>query len=375
MVIDDTRRRLLAAGLLALASNTGGAALFNAGKSRNDSAPQFAALALLGAWRTDDTDYVGTWSAADGTRGSALPARCHGVVLDPFDSGTAIVVARRPGQYILRLDVRSLGSVVSREVEMDRVFEGHAAFSADGKTLYTTESDLASGQGLIGVRDAATLAKRAEFASHGMGPHALLLEPEGDLLIANGGILTLPETGRTKLNLDGMDPSLVRLDAAGGQLRGQWRLPDSHLSIRHLARAENGRVGIALQAEHSKPDERANAPLFALFDGTALQVGDKQKGIELGGYGADVACLSNSAGAWFAVSCTRAGLVAWWDNSGRCQGVVPMREAGALVRCDDTLIAAGEQGKLARVTPLGLMVLGSAPASVRWDNHLSLLSG
>jgi hypothetical protein len=227
---------------------------------------------------------------------------------------------------------------------------------------------------LIGVRDTDTLAKRAEFASRGVGPHALLVEPNGDLLIANGGILTLPETGRTKRNLDRMDPSLVRLDAAGGQLRGQWRLPDSQLSIRHLARAENGRVGIALQAEHSKPAERATAPLFALFDGTALQLGETPKGIELAGYGADVACLSNSAGASFAVSCTRAGVVAWWDADGRYKGSVPWRGAGALGRCGDALIATGERGKLARVTPVDLSVVGSAPASFHWDNHLTLLS-
>ena len=136
MAIDHTRRRLLAAALLTLASGSAGAALFNTAKSRNDSATQFAALALLGAWQADDTDYVGTWTAADGARGLALPARCHGVLLDPLNAGTAIVVARRPGQYILRLNIRFLRSVVSCEAEMDRAFEGHAAFSADGKTLF-----------------------------------------------------------------------------------------------------------------------------------------------------------------------------------------------------------------------------------------------
>jgi hypothetical protein len=79
-------------------------------------------------------------------------------------------------------------------------------------------------------------------------------------------------------------------------------------------------------------------------------------------------------GAWFAVSCTRAGLVAWWDADGVYRGVIPWPGAGRWC-ADKALIAAGEQGKLARVTPFDLSVLGSAPAFFHWDNHLTLLSG
>jgi uncharacterized protein len=377
MAIDHTRRKLLAAALLAAgASRPSVAALVNAPRPRRQPIAEVEAPTLLAAWHARRGDHAGTWSAARGAHGLVLPARSHGLLPDPLNAGQAIAVARRPGQYILRFNVQSpLRATIVREPEIDRVFEGHAAFSADGQTLYSSESDLDSGHGLIGVRDAATLAKRGEFATHGIGPHALLVDTDGSLLVANGGILTLPETGRSKRNIEQMDPSLVRLAAGDGQLLGQWRLPDSRLSIRHLARGESGVVGIALQAEHVEPQRRANASLFALFDGSALRLGNKRAEIDLGGYGGDIACLSTPEGAWFAVSCTRAGLIAWWDAAdGSFTGVVPWHGGGALLRCGNAVVAAGEQGKLARVTPFDVALLGSAPASFHWDNHLALLS-
>jgi hypothetical protein len=193
-----------------------------------------------------------------------LPARSHGLLLDPLDSSQAIAVARRPGEYILRFNVRSLRTTILREPEFDRVFEGHAAFSADGQTLYSSESDRDSGQGLVGVRDSVTLAKRGEFATHGIGPHALLVDDDGSLLVANGGILTLPETGRIKRNIERMDPSLVRLAAADGQLLGQWRLPTRNSAFVILPAAKTAPWG--LPCRPSMASRRGGqAPACSLF--------------------------------------------------------------------------------------------------------------
>ncbi|MGM3052558.1 DUF1513 domain-containing protein, partial [Bacillus cereus group sp. BC306] len=82
--------------------------------------------------------------------------------------------------------------------------------------LYTTETDLEDAQGLIGVRDAITLEKIAEWRTGGMDPHQLLLDADGTLMVANGGIPTQSETGRRKLQLDHMDSSIARLLPAEG---------------------------------------------------------------------------------------------------------------------------------------------------------------
>ena len=92
---------------------------------------------------------------------------------------------------------------------------------------------------MVGVRHARTLEKLAEWPTHGIDAHELIWDlhsPGGPtLLVANGGVPTAPETGRSKRDLHRMDSSLVRLDATTGRLMGQWRLQDPRLSLRHLA--------------------------------------------------------------------------------------------------------------------------------------------
>lgn len=285
-----------------------------------------------------------------GTRGATLriesaldlPGRAHGLLQDT--AGRLLAVARRPGDWLLRWDP-ARGTTQWQWIEPDRAFTGHVIASADGRRLYTPETDLASGHGLIGVRDAVSLAKLAEWPTHGADPHALLLDSESRLVVANGGIETRPETGRRKLAPGRMDPSLVRLDPQDGELLGQWRLPDARLSIRHLAWARPSAagvplLGIALQAEHEDTGRRAAAPTLALFDGSTLRVAESGHAAHddqpLGGYGGDIAALGDG----FAVSCARAagGGVALWSADGRWRGFVPLAEACALA---PTAAAAG----------------------------------
>ncbi|MFZ4650992.1 MAG: DUF1513 domain-containing protein [Rubrivivax sp.] len=68
-----------------------------------------------------------------------------------------------------------------------RTFYGHGAVSADARWLLSTESE-PDGRGVIGVRDASTLAYQGEFPSHGLRPHDCHLIDEGRVLaVANGG--------------------------------------------------------------------------------------------------------------------------------------------------------------------------------------------
>jgi hypothetical protein len=176
-------------------------------------------------------------------------------------SGSVLSVARRPGDWLLRWDEQGR-ALTWRWIEPGRAFAGHMLASADGATVYTTEIDLETGAGLIGVRDGATLAKRDEWSSHGIDPHQLLWDATrpGAFIVANGGVPTRPETGRIKHALDRMDSSLVRLDGASGRRLCQWRLSDPRLSLRHLA--WNGtRLGVALQAEHDNPADKLSAPV------------------------------------------------------------------------------------------------------------------
>lgn len=299
-----------------------------------------------------------------------VPTRAHGLLLEP--GGTILTVARRPGDWLLRWD-RTGRAITWRWIEPRRAFAGHVLASADGGTLYTTEMDLDNGTGLIGVRDAATLEKRAEWPTQGIDPHQLLWDAghAGSLIVANGGIPTRPETGRVKRDLDRMDSSLVRLDAATGELLGQWRLDDRRLSMRHLAwntaKANHPVLGVALQAEHDVPEEKAGAPVLALFDGLGLRTASAPQA--LAGYGGDIAAL----GTHIAVSCPRIQGVALFSMDGDWLKVVPLDEACALASSPQQIVAGGS------LHVLGLQPADAAHANdmgappIRLDNHWIVL--
>ena len=338
-----------------------------------------APLRLAAAWQTEARESQlgvlaarGEDFAIESTLG--LPGRAHGLMQEA--AGCVLAVARRPGDWLLRWDP-ARGSEQWQWIESDRAFTGHVIASADGRRLYTPETDLASGQGLVGVRDAASLEKLAEWPTHGCDPHALLLDAQGRLVVANGGIETRPETGRRKLAPGRMDPSLVRLDARDGALLGQWRLPDPRLSIRHLAWAQRSAgaaplLGIALQAEHEDAATRATAPTLALFDGDALRLAQPghaaSPDVPLAGYGGDIAALGDG----FAVSCPRAagGGVALWEADGRWRGFVPLAEACALAPDRDARAAVWLGGRHAAMPcDRGAAFRARALPGLALDNH------
>jgi hypothetical protein len=312
----------------------------------------------------DPPRYVaGLWSPHTAVRaqhGLALPARAHQVLALPPAPGSrrplALAVARRPGEYLLRFDPVRRQALQWHTMEEDRYLAGHAVLSPDASALFTTETDAATGQGLVVERDPSTLQKRREFASGGIGPHAVLLEPGSDpahdtLLVANGGILNLPETGRRKLNLGRMDSNLARIHLRTGAVLATYRLDDPDTSLRHLARAPDGTVGVALQAEHATPGARHSAPALALLDGSGLRAVPMPMPIgpnslaTWDGYAGDIAVVNG----YFWVSAPHAGLLMRWTAQGTNPVVAVHPGAGAL---------AAHQGQLA--------VGGTQEA---WDNH------
>lgn len=337
-------------------------------------APAWAGLAtrsgerihLAATWQAGHGYQLGVLEYAEGLAiRSALdiPTRAHGLLREP--AGTLLAVARRPGDWLLRWD-RAGRAIKWRWIEPRRAFAGHLLASDDGRALYTSELDLDSGTGLIGVRDASTLEKQDEWPSHGLDPHMLVRDEQhpGALMVANGGIPTQPETGRVKRELHRMDSSLVRLDAATGALLGQWRLPDPRLSLRHLAwNWLNGKpvLGIALQAEHDEAPARTRAPVLALFEGDSPRTVDAP--VSLAGYGGAIAPL----GEGFAVGCPRGQAVAVFGAEG-FRSLIRLDEACPLATAHDRLYAGGG-GRLMAIAADTGPVAGGQVSDIRLDNH------
>lgn len=350
--------------LLALGGTLGPLRLLGAGRPDTDQ--------VLAAWQRDGVYGVGVLELGPGQtlvrHQLAVPTRAHGLLAQA--DGSVLVVARRPGDWLLRWQPAS-GRTQWHWAGDERRFNGHVAGEAQGRTLWTTETDLDTAQGRLVRRDAQSLAALDVWPTQGMDPHALLALPRamaelpaGAMLVANGGIPTLPETGRARRAGTRMDASLVALDPMDGRVLGQWRAADPFLSLRHLAwDPVSGSLGIALQAEHSDGSARAGAPVLAVFDGQTLRLAQGQP--PLAGYGGDICALP---GGGFAVSCPRADTVALFDAQGDWRTGLPLREACALAAGASRWLAAGVEHAV-RPAMDDTRVAPAWPTGLQPDNH------
>lgn len=315
---------------------------------------------LAAAWHTPEGQHLGVLARQGGNwhakASLGVPTRAHGIVVEP--EGSVLAVARRPGDWLVRWEPSTGMARWHWSNDGERSFNGHAR--RRGALLYTTETDLDSGDGRVVVRDAQSLVMRAAWPSGGADPHDLRFGADGTLWVANGGIQTRPETGRAKLALDRMDSSLVRLDPHRGHIQGQWRLDDPRLSLRHLA-WHGDRLAVALQAEHDDASVRAAAPVLALFDGSKLRVADVAE--PLAGYAGDVVAAPEG----FVVSVPRAGAAVVFDRSGAWLQRQQLAQACPLAVLGHAVFVGGEGGVLSLSCEKGLR--DALEPALRLDNH------
>jgi hypothetical protein len=176
----------------------------------------------------------------------ALPGRGHAAAAHP-DRAEAVAFARRPGTFALVIDCGT-GAVLARLTPPEGMqFNGHGAFSSDGSLLMTSEVVAETSEGRIGLWDTAGYTRLTDWPSHGIGPHEIMVLPDGKLAVANGGIRTDP-VDRTKLNIPDMRPNLALLDASGTLLDMVEFAGLHQNSIRHLALSGEA-IAFAMQWE------------------------------------------------------------------------------------------------------------------------------
>ncbi|MEY9167578.1 hypothetical protein ABIE78_005697 [Sinorhizobium fredii] len=335
-----------------------------------------ATLAPGRAFALERTDavFASAFMAPDGSHGVAtlteegriiertpLPARAHGMAYSPA-TRRAVAFARRPGTYAMVLSTDGTAEPIVITAAEGRHFFGHGCFSADGRLLYATENDFSANRGIIGIYDGTRgFAHIGEFPTYGIGPHDMTLSADGrTLAIANGGIETHPDFGRTKLNLDHMEPSLALVDTATGALIEKHSLqPDlKQLSTRHVDIGADGRIWFACQYEGARDDR---PPLVGHFaKGETLTFVPLPERI--------TAALANYVGA-IAVN-RREGLVGLTSPKGNV-AVTLDAKTGAVVKEERVAEAAGVAAAkpgLAVSSYDGLFMKRQSP--VAWDQHI-----
>lgn len=274
-------------------------------------------LRVGGGWRMNEREWqIGAlsvdWAQNQVNTQFAVttPSLPHAIVPEP--GGGFLAVATRPGTWMLRVDAE--GKVMHRLAMADegdaRTLDGHVIASLDGHWLYTGETDRKTGDGWVSVRDAKDLRKVAEHRTHGRDPHQILVDAQGRLVIANGGIPRTP-TG-DKRNLELMDPRLVLLNPENGEKLGEWSLRDKRLAPHHIAwnkplAGGPTLLGIGLQAEHDDPAKRRDAPVLGVWDGKEITTPTH---MVADGYAGDVAAGPNGG---FVLTAQFANRIVLWQ--------------------------------------------------------------
>lgn len=310
----------------------------------------------------------------------ASDVRGHGLAVHEVAPERVVMFGRRPERIAIVGDLRR-GAVVGRiESPAERHQSGHGCFGLDGSVLYVVEADNVSGHGFIAVLDAETLQRKAEFATHGIGPHDLALLPDGSaIVVANGGLITEPG-GRDPINLDTMASSLVYLDPRTGALLETHTVAETKASLRHLAVAEDGTVAVAMQIQRAALDDADPRPLIGVrAPGEPLRA--LEDGLDLSTAMEDYAgaIAIDSATRVAAITSPRGNLIGFWKlDGGALVGVHAFDDVSGVAQSSDgeRFVFTGSNGQLRQVDTLALEELPGARhqfGDVRWDNHLIAL--
>ena len=353
-----TTRRHFLAGLAA-------ATLAPVGGWSAAGAPDFLAAALFpdGSYRLAGLDAGGAILFS-----LPLPGRGHAAAAHP-NRALAIAFARRPGTFAQVIDCIS-GTVIRQlRAPEGRHFYGHGVFTADGAQFFTTENDYEAGTGVIGVWDATTFTRIGEFPSGGVGPHDMRLMPDGETLaIANGGIETHPDTGRSKLNIPTMQPRLTYLNLSGDVLEQVELSPALHKnSIRHLAVRSDGLVGFAMQWQGDLAEHPPLLGLHRRSEDTRLLTAPLADQSTLQGYAGSIAFAAGADA--IAITCPRGNALHLFDvDSGALTAAHTLTDVCGLGTGPNGLIfttGTGHFGTLQGTQAQTLSALGC-----QWDNHL-----
>jgi hypothetical protein len=296
-----------------------------------------------------------------------LPDRGHDVTFEPV-SGRSVVFARQPGTFMTVFDHARRSAPVTIASAEGRHFYGHGVFSPDGTLLYATENAFDAAAGVVGIYDArGGFGRVGEFATHGVGPHEMVLLGDGrTLAIANGGIETHPDFGRAKLNIATMRPSFVLVDRLTGELVEKHELPPAlhQLSIRHMDIDADGRIWFGCQ--HEGPASEKPPLVGVARRGEELLMLDIPEKALLG--------LRNYVGS---VATNRdAGTVAVSSPQGNCLAVIDVRamRLREVRRLVEVCGLAPEGADFLASTGTGELVdpdhEATSFAGYAWDNHI-----
>ena len=325
---------------------------------------------------------VGWLNAESGVARSApLGYRAHDVLAVPGHATRVLAIARRPGVEATLIDLETGDTREAFRCSPGNHLYGHACFSADGAYLYTTENRYNTGEGTVVVRDASNWTVVDEWNSAGIGPHEIRLLPDREtLVVANGGLQTHPDSGRTVLNGASMRSSLSYHSSATGELLENVEVSEPAASIRHMAVAADSTVALGMQVQRQFAGHSRPVPVAAMHRrGQAITLLEAPGALldAMNDYVGSVALSNRSRLAGFASP--RGNLAVFWHlDTGDYAGHHRLGDVCG-ISCSgqsSSFLLSNSSGDLRVLDEMTLAERVAARqhhAGFRWDNHLSLV--
>jgi hypothetical protein len=308
--------------------------------------------------------------------------RGHGLCQNPMKPEQVIMFSRRPGLQGIRINTLTGKQDAVFNSTTDRNMQGHGCFSADGTLLYCVESETSTGLGKITIRDGETLMQVGEFDSYGIGPHEMALMPDQTtLVVANGGLLTHPDSSRKVLNHASMRSTLSYINSHTGDLISEHQVPESKASIRHLDVSEDGSVAMALQIQRKAMNHDEFSPLAAIHkqgqDIKLLQASDTLMN-KLNDYMGSVKI--HNASRTVAFTSPKGNLVLFWNlDNFTLQGYHGFHDVCGLAISQDNkyFVLSNSAGKIRQINAHDLkenIKKRLTFPTKNWDNHMLSVS-
>lgn len=300
-----------------------------------------------------------------------IPEMPHGFAIHPQQPELLVSFPGLTGKKLVVMNTKQGSKVAEILIRPDRHFNGHGAFTPDGAFLVTTENDVETAEGIIGVYDGRTFEFIGEFPSYGLGPHGIRILPDGKtVVVANGGLKTHQSTGKFYTNLNTMRSSVTFIDLLSGELLEHKTIPVDRLSIRNMYLAENNQLLVTCQYW----GKRQRPPLIGLIkdrqDIEMLDI-DEESLWMMNNYTGGTVVSGNIA----AVSCPRGNYLTFWDLSQKKHmGMVKIKDVSGVQPCaeENCFIASAETGKLYKVNAKSMttQILSPVWQKAKWTNHM-----
>jgi hypothetical protein len=169
-----------------------------------------------------------------------------------------MAVFEKRGKGACEVDLKEGRVTRTIEIQGNREFYGHGAYSPDGKLLYCAET-ITEGEyvGVIAVRDAESHEYLGEFPSFGSSPHDCHLINGGSVMvITNGGG---PEGG--------VPPSVTYVDVKEEKLLEKLEFETPSINAGHLDITADGGLAVVSAQREGLPDRFPGGITLKLANG------------------------------------------------------------------------------------------------------------